>query len=95
MASDRYWVYVATNGSRTLYTGVTNDLQRRIAEHRLGRIPGFTSRYRNDRLVYFETTFDVSAALGREKEIKKWSRRRKIALIEAGNPAWKDLLLLA
>jgi putative endonuclease len=93
MPSDRFWIYIATNGSRTLYTGVTNDLRRRIAEHRLGTTPGFTSRYRIDRLVYFETTLDVFSGLAREKQIKRWSRRRRIALIEARNPTWRDLAL--
>jgi putative endonuclease len=87
----QYWVYIATNGSKTLYTGVTNDLQRRMHEHRNSLIPGFTSKYRIDRLVYFETTSDVRAAIAREKQIKGWRRDRKIALVEAANPKWADL----
>ena len=87
----QYFVYIATNGSKTLYTGVTNDLARRMYEHRNSLIPGFTSKYRIDRLVYFETTPDVRAAITREKQIKGWRRERKIALIEAENPKWADL----
>jgi putative endonuclease len=87
----QYCVYIATNGSKTLYTGVTNDLKRRMFEHRNSLIPGFTSKYRIDRLVHFETTSDVRAAIAREKQIKGWKRVRKVALIEAENPRWLDL----
>ena len=87
----QYWVYIATNGSKTLYTGVTNDLQRRMYEHTNSLMPGFTSKYRIDRLVYFEATSDVRAAIAREKQIKGWRRERKVALIEAANPKWSDL----
>ena len=87
----QYFVYIATNGSKTLYTGVTNDLPRRMFEHRNSLIPGFTSKYRIDRLVYFETTSDVRAAIAREKQIKGWRRERKVALIETSNPKWADL----
>ena len=87
----QYWVYIATNGSKTLYMGVTNDLPRRMYEHRNSLIPGFTSTYRIDRLVYFETTSDVRAAIAREKQIKGWRRERKLTLIEAANPKWADL----
>jgi putative endonuclease len=87
----QYWVYIATNGSKTLYTGITNDLPRRMYEHRNSLILGFTSKYRIDRLVYFEVTSDVRAAIEREKQIKGWKRNKKIALIEGANPRWKDL----
>jgi putative endonuclease len=87
----QYFVYIATNGSKTLYTGVTNDLARRMFEHRNSLVPGFTSKYRIDRLVFFETTSDVVAALAREKQIKGWRRERKVALIETDNPRWSDL----
>ena len=87
-----FFVYIATNGSRTLYTGVTNDLARRMAEHRTVSIRGFTARYRIDRLVYFENTRDVLEAIRREKQIKGWRRERKIALVESVNPEWKNLL---
>ncbi len=87
----QYFVYIATNGPKTLYTGVTNDLRRRMFEHRNSLISGFTSKYRIDRLVYFETTSDVRAAIAREKQVKGWRRERKIALIEGANPKWADL----
>jgi putative endonuclease len=86
-----YWVYIATNCSKTLYTGVTNDLERRMFEHKDSLIPGFTSRYRIDRLVYYEATSDIEAAIAREKQIKGWRRSKKVALIEAANPKWEDL----
>ena len=77
--------------SRTLYTGVTNDLNRRVAEHRNRLTPGFTSRYRIMRLVYFEETENIYGAIVREKQIKGWTRAKKIALIESMNPTWEDL----
>jgi len=80
-----------TNKSRTLYTGVTNDLERRVYEHKQKLVPGFTARYNITRLVYFEATEDVQAAIVREKQIKGWLRRKKIALIESANPRWEDL----
>jgi len=86
-----YFVYILTNHSRTLYTGVTNDLPRRVDEHRKGHGSTFTGRYRITRLVYFEMTNDVTAAIQREKQIKGWRRERKIALVESINPGWNDL----
>ena len=80
-----------TNRSQTLYTGVTNNLQRRMYEHKHLLLAGFTSKYQITRLVYFEETFDVYAAIAREKEIKGWLRTKKIALIESMNPDWRDL----
>ena len=80
-----------TNKSRTLYTGVTNDLERRVYEHKQKLVPGFTAKYNITRLVYFEVAQDVRAAIAREKQIKGWLRRRKIALIESMNPKWADL----
>ncbi len=80
-----------TNKSRTLYTGVTSDLERRVYEHKQRLVPGFTGKYNITRLVYFEVTYDVRAAIAREKQIKGWLRRKKIALIESVNPEWKDL----
>jgi putative endonuclease len=80
-----------TNHSRTLYIGVTNNLQRRIAEHRDGASGGFTRRYRINQLVYFEEYRDVRDAIQREKQIKAWRREKKIALIEQVNPHWDDL----
>jgi len=86
-----YYVYILTNASRTLYTGVTNDLERRVLEHKRKLIPGFTRRYNLTRLVYFEEFGDIRDAIAREKQIKGWLRARKVALIEATNPTWKDL----
>lgn len=86
-----YYVYIMTNKSRTLYTGVTSDLLRRVFEHRNKLVPGFTARYNITRLVYFETTEDATAAIAREKQIKGWLRTKKIALIESDNPKWEDL----
>ena len=80
-----------TNKSRTLYTGVTNDLERRVYEHKQKLVPGFTAKYNITRLVYFEVTQDVQAAITREKQIKGLLRSKKIALIESVNPEWKDL----
>jgi putative endonuclease len=87
----QYHVYIMTNRSRTLYTGVTNDLQRRVYEHQHKLVPGFTSKYNITRLVYLEATGDIRAAISREKQIKGWLRARKIALIESANPGWDDL----
>ena len=88
-----YYVYLLTNRTNvTLYTGVTNDLRRRIWEHRNHADPGgFTAKYGVGKLVYYEMTSDVNAALEREKQIRSWSRKRKNQLIETSNPGWKDL----
>ena len=86
-----YYVYIMANKSRTLYTGVTNNLERRVLQHRRKLVPGFTSRYQINRLVYYETFGDVRAAINRETEIKGWLRARKVALIESANRDWKDL----
>jgi putative endonuclease len=85
-----FYVYIMANRSRVLYTGVTNDLARRIDEHKQGLIPGFTSTYRIHRLVYFEEFTDIRDAIAREKAIKGWVRARKIRLIEQLNPTWED-----
>ena len=87
----RYYVYILSSKTGTLYIGVTNDLQRRIFEHKHGLIEGFTKRYKVTRLVYYEETPEVNEAITREKEIKKWRRSRKIDLIKSMNPEWKDL----
>ena len=86
----QYWTYIASNLSRTLYTGITNDLFLRMWEHKNRVVSGFTSKYRIDRLVYFESTDDVRAAIAREKEIKGWRRQKKNALVETKNPQWTD-----
>src|SRR5467141_1387820 len=86
-----YQVYVMASRSRVLYVGVTNDLPRRVEEHKRGLTPGFTSRYRVIRLVYFEEFGDIRDAIAREKEIKGWRRLRKIELVVDRNPMWEDL----
>ena len=77
-----YFVYILTNMSRTLYIGFTNNLFRRVYEHKNKMIPGFSSRYNIDKLVYFEETNDVNEAIKREKQLKGWLRKKKIFLIE-------------
>ena len=89
--SKSYYVYIMSSPSRTLYTGVTNNLERRVNEHRSGAVPGFTKREKIDRLVYFQETNDIGAAIAAEKQIKGLLRPKKIALIEAENPTWRDL----
>ena len=86
-----YWVYIMTNNSGTLYTGITGDLARRVDEHRRGLMPGFTRRYRITRLVHAESFSSAREAIAREKQIKGWVRSRKLALIAASNPEWIDL----
>jgi len=86
-----YYVYIMTNRSGTLYIGMTNNLERRVYEHKKKLIPGFTSRYNIDRLIYYEVSNDVNAIIAREKQLKGWLRRKKIALIESVNPDWHDL----
>ena len=86
-----YYVYLLTHRSQTLYVGVTNDLERRLAEHKMHSVPGFTSRYKIDKLVYFEATERIEDAIAREKQIKGGSRKDKIDLIASINPHWKDL----
>ena len=87
----QFWVYIMASNSRTLYTGVTNDLALRVCQHRQG-LNRFTARYRINRLVYYETTNLVMAAIQREKQIKAWTRAKRIALITSMNPGWDDLL---
>jgi putative endonuclease len=86
-----YYVYILASKSRTLYTGITNNLERRVIEHRRKLIPGFTARYNINRLVYFEVFHGALDAIGREKQIKSWSRMKKVALIESANRDWQDL----
>lgn len=87
-----YYVYILTNWTnKVLYTGVTNDLERRIYEHKNKLIKGFTEKYNVNRLVYFDGTTDIKAAIEREKQIKGWTRQKKNNLIESVNPQWKDL----
>ena len=89
--SRSYYVYIMSNRYKTLYVGVTNDLERRVYEHKNGLTPGFTKRYNINQLVLVEETSDVNEAITRVKQLKGWVRRRKIELIEAANPRWDDL----
>ncbi len=86
-----YYVYILASASNTLYVGVTNNLIRRLYQHRHELMPGFSSRYNIDRLVHYEETTDVRSAIAREKQIKAWRRSKKTSLIESSNPAWNDL----
>src|SRR6266702_5269398 len=86
-----YYVYIMASRSRVLYTGVTNDLGRRVHQHKRSLTPGFTSRYHIKRMVYFEEFGDVRDAIAREKQVKGWVRSRKVRLIEQKNPTWEDL----
>jgi putative endonuclease len=86
-----YSVYIMASLSGVLYIGVTNDLERRVFEHKNKAVPGFSARYNVQKLVYFEFFADVRAAIAREKQLKGWLRKRKIALIESTNPQWNDL----
>ena len=87
----QYYVYLLTNSTHRLYTGVTNDLYRRVYEHKNKLTPGFTKKYNLTWLVYYETASAATAAIEREKQIKGWLRRKKITLVESMNPEWKDL----
>jgi putative endonuclease len=86
-----FWVYILGSHTGTLYIGVTGDLEQRLAQHREGLEKGFTYRYGVHRLLYAEETPDVFSAIAREKQLKGWTRARKIQLITLNNPAWKDL----
>jgi len=87
----QYYVYIMASNTGVLYTGVTNNLQRRVYEHKNGLIDGFTKKYHCHKLVYFEETSDIKVAIEREKRIKDWRRSRKEELIKSANPAWNDL----
>ncbi len=92
MEEKQYYVYIMTNkGNRVLYTGVTNDLKRRVYEHKAMLVEGFTKKYHVDKLIYYEASREVESAISREKQIKGGSREKKIRLIETINPEWKDL----
>jgi putative endonuclease len=86
-----YYVYILASASGVVYTSVTNDLQARVAQHRLKQIPGFTKRYNVTKLVHFELFGYIDMAIAREKQIKAWTRAKRVALIESGNPGWTDL----
>ena len=87
----RYYVYIMASRSRTLYTGVTGNLFHRALQHKKGEIEGFTKKYNINRLVYYETFKYIDRAIAREKQIKAWTRSKRLALIESMNPTWQDL----
>lgn len=88
----RYFIYILANwNNKVIYVGVTNDLRRRIFEHKTKFVKGFTAKYNVDKLVYFEETPDIKTAICREKEIKKWRREKKVNLVNSQNPDWADL----
>ena len=90
--SYNFYVYMRCNRWRTtLYVGVTDDLRRRVAERQSGAVPGFTKKYNVSQLVYFEPYQDIRFAIAREKEIKRWRREKKVALVEGMNPEWREL----
>jgi len=86
-----YYVYILASDSGVLYTGITNNLQLRVAQHRRKSIPGFTKKYNVTKLVYFEVFGQVGLAIAREKQVKAWTRKKRVALIESKNPKWADL----
>jgi len=87
----QWYVYILTNNSSTLYVGVTNDLERRVYEHKQKLMPGFTGRYNISQLVHYEVYDSPIHAIEREKQLKNWRREKKVALIRAANPRWLDL----
>ena len=86
-----YYVYILSNYSKMLYIGVTNDLERRVYEHKKKLVKGYTSKYNLHQLVYYEDIDDIGRAIEREKRLKGWKRYKKVKLIESVNPGWKDL----
>jgi len=94
MYNKSYCVYILASGRNgTLYTGVTNNLLRRVWQHKNGEFDGFTKKYKVHMLVYYESTENIASAIEQEKRIKKWKRQWKLELIEKFNPQWKDLFL--
>jgi putative endonuclease len=87
----KYYVYIVCSRSGTLYIGMTNNIERRMWEHKAGEFEGFASKYHCNRLVYYESFDDGRRAIDREKQLKGWVRRKKIVLIESVNPTWRDL----
>ena len=90
---NQYYVYIMTNGVRTLYIGVTNDLTRRVYEHQHKLLVGFTKKYNITMLAHYEVTTDIQSAIAREKQLKGWRRSKKIDLVTSSNPTWVDLSL--
>ena len=94
MGIQTYYVYILTTWNhRVLYIGVTNNLQRRIYEHKMELVEGFTKKYHVHKLVYFESCGEIKDAIAREKQLKGWTRARKIELIESKNPMWREIIL--
>ena len=91
MTENNYYVYILTNKSNTLYIGITNDLIRRLYEHKNKLIAGFTKKYNIDKLIYYEVFDDPESAIQREKEIKGWTRKKKLELIKKINPNFEEL----
>jgi putative endonuclease len=90
-SSKQYYIYILASVSRKLYLGITNNLWRRVWEHKQGIVHGFAQQFHIKKLVYYEMTGDVRSAIHREKQLKKWRREKKVALIEKMNPTWRDL----
>jgi len=88
---NNYYIYIMASQSGTLYIGMTNDIKKRVYQHKNHLIAGFTDKYSVDRLLYVETTSDPVSAIRREKQLKKWRREKKAALVDSQNPDWKDL----
>jgi putative endonuclease len=87
----RFWVYIVASRTGTLYIGTTNNIERRMCEHKSGEFEGFAGKYGCNRLVYQESFDEVQKAINREKQLKGWTRAKKIVLIESSNPRWQDL----
>ena len=90
-ADNQYYVYIMTNKSGTLYVGMTDNIKKRVYDHKNKLVEGFTKKYNINKLIYFETFGDIYSAIAREKTIKGWLRKKKIELIRATNPSWTDL----
>ncbi len=89
---NEYFIYIlASKQNGTLYVGITNDIVRRVFQHKNNEVEGFTAKYQAHRLVWYESCSDVHGAIAREKQLKKWNRKWKLALIEESNPQWRDL----
>ena len=89
---EKYYVYILTNwNNKVMYIGITNNIHRRMEEHKNGNCEGFTKKYKVNKLVYLEETKDVKVAIEREKQLKKWNREKKNALVESMNPEWNDI----
>ena len=91
MRRRQFFIYILASDSGVLYSGITNDLHRRVFEHRSGVFGGFTTRYRVYKLVWWETAEEPRAAIAREKQIKAWSRKKRVSLVTTQNPGWQDL----